>query len=27
VLKGYVPQPGDDVLALAWVQGRLLAGE
>jgi len=23
VLKGYVPQPGDDVLALAWVQGRL----
>ena len=22
VLKGYVPQPGDDVLAVAWVQGR-----
>ena len=24
VLKGYVPQPGDHVLALAWMQGRLL---
>jgi hypothetical protein len=24
VLKGYVPQPGDDVLAVAWMQGRLL---
>ena len=25
VLKGYLPQPGDDVLALAWIQGRLLS--
>jgi hypothetical protein len=24
VLKGYVPQPGDDVLAIVWMQGRLL---
>ena len=24
VLKGYIPQPGDDVLAVAWMQGRLL---
>jgi hypothetical protein len=25
VLKGYAPEPGDHVLAVAWVQGRLLA--
>jgi len=24
VLKGYAPQPGDHVLAVAWLQGRLL---
>ena len=24
VLKGYIPQPGDDVMAIAWIQGRLL---
>jgi hypothetical protein len=25
VLKGYAPEPGDHVVAVAWVQGRLLA--